>query len=404
MKTAASSKALLLENIHTDAAALLRSRGFSVRTLPKALSEPALKSALKGVAILGVRSKTQVTRKAIASAQSLRAVGNFCIGTANVDQNACVDSGIATFNAPYSNTRSVAELVVGEIIMLRRSIFPKSSRMHAGRWDKSSSGSQEVRGKRLGIVGYGNIGAQVGILAEALGMEVFYFDLLEKLSMGNARRCRSMSDLLRKSDIVTLHVDDNPRNQGLMGKKEFRMMKPGATFLNLSRGRVVDIQALVRNLRGGRLSGASLDVFPTEPRKGRAAFRSPLRGIPNLILTPHIGGSTIEAQRNIASYVSDKLARYVRFGNTLYSVNFPQLSLPPIRKFHRVVHIHKNVPGVLSQINTRLADSGINITGQYLKTNDRIGYSITDIAKKYDTDVVEALWDIPQTIRLRVLY
>jgi len=404
MRETRNHKVLLLENIHADAAQRLRDAGFTVRTETKALSERALTRALKGVSVLGVRSKTKVTRQVIEEADSLLAVGNFCIGTANVDQNACMDRGIATFNAPYSNTRSVAELVIGEVIMLRRSILAKSMAMHAGRWDKSSAGSEEVRGKRLGIIGYGNIGGQVGILAEALGMEVLYYDILEKLNIGNARRCRSMRDLLRKADIVTLHVDDDPRNAGLIGEREFRAMKPGVTLINLSRGKVVDLKALSRHMRKGKVSGAALDVFPKEPRLGQAAFRNSLRGLSNVILTPHIGGSTIEAQRNIASYVSDKVSRYVSQGNTLYSVNFPQVDLPVIRKFHRVLHIHKNVPGVLSQINTLLAKNGINITGQHLKTNDRVGYAITDIARKYNSDVITAMRSIPETIRLRVLY
>ena len=397
-------KVLLLENIHPDAALRLREAGFAIKTRGSALRAAELARELRGVSILGVRSKTAVTREALKAADSLLALGSFCVGTDNVDLPACTDLGIASFNAPYSNTRSVAELTIGEIIMLLRGAFEKSRRLHAGVWEKSSPAAREVRGKRLGIIGYGNIGGQVGILAESLGMEVHYYDVLEKLSMGNARRCRSMLEVLEKADAVTIHVDDNPRNARLIGEEQFKAMKPGAVFLNLSRGRVVDLKALGRHLKEGRLGGAAVDVFPKEPSASGERFHSGLEGLANVILTPHIGGSTQEAQRNIASYVSEKLIRYVRAGDSLYSVNFPQVQLPILKNQHRLLHVHHNVPGVMSQINTILASNGINITGQYLETNDRIGYAITDISKRYAQEVIEELRGVRATIRLRALY
>jgi D-3-phosphoglycerate dehydrogenase len=397
-------KALLLENIHPDAALRLQEAGFEVESRSAALPEGELRKALRGAVLLGVRSKTAVTKAALAEASSLLAVGSFCVGTDNVGLDAATDLGVAVFNAPYSNTRSVAELVIGEIIMLLRGVFEKSRLLHAGVWEKSSAGAREARGKRLGIIGYGNIGGQAGILAESLGMEVLYFDVLEKLSIGNARRCRTMAEVLEKADAVTIHVDDQPRNARLIGDREFLQMKPGSVFLNASRGRVVDIQALGKHLRSGRLAGAAVDVFPEEPAASGERFRSGLEGLPNVILTPHIGGSTLEAQKNIASYVSDKLVQYARAGDTFYSVNFPQVHLPMLKGQHRFLHVHRNVPGVLSQINTILASNGINITGQYLETNERIGYAITDIGKKYSQDVIDELRGVRATIRLRVLY
>lgn len=396
--------ALLLENIHPDAALRLKEAGFSVRSLDRALGPSELGQALQGVSVLGIRSKTRLTREVLREAPDLLAVGAFCVGTENADLAACTDAGVAAFNAPYSNTRSVAELAIGEVIMLLRGAFEKSLRLHEGVWDKSSSGAREVRGKKLGILGYGNIGSQVGLLAEGLGMEVLYFDLLEKLSMGNARRCRSMAEVLKAADAVTVHVDDRPRNAGLLGEKELGFLKPGAVLLNLSRGKVVDLKALAKALRSGRLAGAAVDVFPEEPSSNKDPFRSPLQKLPNVILTPHIGGSTLEAQRNIAAYVSDKLAQYARAGDTFYSLNFPQVQLPVLRGQHRLLHVHRNVPGVMSQINTILASNGINITGQYLETNERIGYAITDIARRYAPDVLDELRGVRATIRLRVLY
>ena len=397
-------KALLLENIHPDAAAALARAGFSVSSRPGAASEGELRRLLGGVALLGVRSRTRVTRASLARAKDLLAVGAFCVGTGNVDLGAAADLGVAVFNAPYSNTRSVAELVVGEVVMLMRGIFDKSRRLHEGLWEKSGGGAHEVRGKRLGIIGYGNIGGQAGLLAEALGMKVVFYDLVEKLALGNAHRCSSQAELLRQADVVTLHVDERPRNEGLIGEKELRALRRGALLINASRGRVVDLKALARALRRGRLAGAAVDVFPEEPAADGRGFVSPLQGLPNVILTPHVGGSTVEAQRNIAAYVSEKLAGYARMGDTFYSVNLPQVQLPVLRKCHRLLHIHRNVPGVMSQINTILASHGINITGQYLETDDRIGYAITDIARTYDRGVIKSLEGIGETVRLRVLF
>lgn len=397
-------QALLLEGVHPDAAAHLQKKGFAVACRPGAPSEAQLRRLLKGVSLLGVRSRTVLSRVALREADALLAVGAFCVGTDNLDLDAATDRGVAVFNAPYSNTRSVAELVVGEVIMLLRRVFDKSRLLHEGVWDKSSGGAHEVRGKTLGIIGYGNIGGQAGLLAEAMGMRVIYFDLLEKLSLGNARRCSSLGEVLRQADVVTLHVDDRPENQNLIGERELRHMKKGAALINASRGRVVDIQALARALRRGFLGGAGADVFPSEPAANGRGFDSPLRGLANVILTPHVGGSTQEAQRNIAAYVCEKLVNYVRMGDSFYSVNFPQVQLPVMRRSHRVLHIHRNVPGVMSQINTVLASHGINITGQYLETNERIGYAITDIGREYDKGVLKSLEGISETIRLRVLF
>jgi len=397
-------KALLLENVHGDAEARLKAAGFSVETFPGAPGDKALAKRLKGVSLLGVRSRTQLTGGILCGADSLLAVGCFCVGTKNVDLAAAAGAGVAVFNAPYSSTRSVAELVIGELIMLQRSIFERSTALHAGKWDKTAKGAHEVRGKRLGIIGYGNIGGQVGILAEALGLEVYFYDILERLPFGNARPCRSMRELLKKVDAVTLHVDDSPQNAGLIGEKQFKMMRPGALFINASRGKVADLKALAKHIRKGRIAGAAIDVYPKEPKSGQQKFHTNLRGLPNVILTPHIGGSTLEAQKNIAAYVAGKLAQYVQTGDTFYNVTLPQVSLPVQVKSHRFLHIHKNVPGVMSQVTTLLAGHGINILGQHLKTTERIGYVITDIAKKYDEGVIEALRGVRETIRLRVLY
>lgn len=397
-------KALLLEDIHRDVLQALKDKGFSVEVLPCSLREKELRSKLRGVSVLGVRSRTLVTERAIENADSLLAVGSFCVGTGNVDVSAALRQGVAVFNAPYSNTRSVAELIIGEIIMLMRGVFDKCRMLHSGVWNKSGGKSYEIRGKRLGIIGYGNIGAQVGIIGEALGMKVLYYDILEKLSIGNAGKCRSMREVLNKADVITIHVNDSPRNTDLIGRKEFKGMKKGVVFLNASRGRVVDIAALSEAVRNGRVAGAAVDVFPNEPTASGKKFKSGLEGLSNMIITPHIGGNTIEAQKSIARYVTDKLVNYVFAGDSFYSVNFPQVSLPVLKNSHRLLHVHRNVPGVMSQINTVLASSGINITGQYLETNDCIGYAITDIAREYDRSVIESLRSVRETIRLRVVY
>jgi D-3-phosphoglycerate dehydrogenase len=307
------------------------------------------------------------------------------------------------FNAPFSNTRSVVELALGEIIVLARRIPDKNPKMHQGEWDKSAKGSFEIRGKKLGIIGYGNIGSQLSVVAEAVGMQVIYYDVAEKLQLGNAVKCRTMQELLQQADIVTLHVDGRADNKNLIGAEEFALMKPGAIFLNLSRGHIVDIPALAAVIRSGHLGGASVDVFPYEPKTNQESFESELRGLPNVLLTPHIGGSTAEAQRNIAEFVPERIMGYVNTGNTQQSVNLPNIQLP-VQQAHRLIHLHANVPGVLASINNVLADHHVNILGQYLKTNEHIGYVITDIDKEYAPEVIGALRKVEHTIKFRVLY
>lgn len=395
---------LLLENIHPNAALIYRNQGIPVRTIDESLDEEELCRQIKGVSILGIRSKTQITRKVLDCADQLLAIGAYCIGTQQIDIKACTERGIVIFNAPYSNTRSVVELVLGEIIMLIRGIFDKSAKLHQGIWDKSAKGTYEIRGKRLGIVGYGNIGAQLSVLAEAVGMQVYYHDLEEKLALGNARKCDSLEELLSTVDVVTIHVDDRPENRQLIGKREFELMKDGVVFLNLSRGFVVDMKALVEYIQKGKIRGAAVDVFPEEPKRNREPFRTELQQLPNVILTPHIGGSTEEAQQNIADFVSGKLLDFVFNGGTTLSVNFPNLQLPEIKDAHRLIHLHHNVPGILAKINNILAANSINIVGQYLKTNELIGYVITDISREYGPEVISEIGNIPGTIHVRIVY
>lgn len=396
--------ALLLENVHPDAAAALRSEGYRVETLSDALPEAELARAIKGVSLLGIRSKTRVTAGVLAEADRLLAVGCFCIGTEQVDLSAAGAAGVAVFNAPYSNTRSVVELAIGEIVMLYRRVLEGSAILHAGGWRKSAQGCREVRGRTLGIVGYGRIGSQLSVLAESLGMEVLYFDLEERLALGNARKCRTLAELLRKSDVVSLHVDGRPGNIGLIGERELRAMRPGAMLVNLSRGQIVDLEALARSLRSGHLGGAAVDVFPEEPLSNRDPFDCPLRGIPNAILTPHIGGSTSEAQQNIGVFVAARLVDYVNAGSTSGAVNLPTIALPVTPRAHRFLHLHRNQPGVLAQINGILAKRRINILAQALRTDEQIGYAVTDVNRSYDEAVVAELRRIPGTLRLRVLY
>ena len=395
---------LLLENIHPKAVELFRSEGYQVETISGALSEDELCEKIQNVSILGIRSKTHVTRRVLEHANRLMSVSAFCIGTNQIDLDACLEAGIAVFNAPYSNTRSVVEMAIGQIIMLSRGIVDKSSKMHQGIWDKSATGSFEVRDKKLGIVGYGNIGAQLSVLAEAMGMVVYYYDVVEKLQLGNARKCNTLQELLEKADFVTLHVDGRPENKNMIGAAEFAAMKKGAIFLNLSRGHVVDIAALVESLKSGKLRGAAVDVFPQEPATNSEPFVSELCGLPNVILTPHIGGSTSEAQVNIANFVPNRIMDYINSGNTYQSVNFPNIQLPELKNAHRLIHIHANVPGVLADINNVLAKNQVNILGQYLKTNERVGYVITDVDKKYDKQLVNDMRQIPHTIKFRMLY
>lgn len=395
---------LLLENVHPVAAELMRGEGFNVETYAAAMTEDELIEKIKNVSVLGIRSKTQVTAKVLEHANRLMTIGAFCIGTNQIDLKAATRKGVAVFNAPFSNTRSVVELALAEMIMLLRNIADKSTKMHNGVWDKSADGSYEIRGKKLGLVGYGNIGTQLSVLAESLGMKVLYFDIEEKLALGNATKCRSLKELLEQADVVSLHVDGRESNTNLISHREFDWMKRGVIFINLSRGHVVDIGALQENIQQGKIAGCAVDVFPYEPVSNKEEFQSPLRGLPNTILTPHIGGSTLEAQENIGHFVPGKFLDYINTGSTSTSVNFPNLALPQLADAHRLIHIHNNVPGILARINQVLADNGINIVGQYLKTNEAIGYVITDIDKQYNKDVIKELRAIEHTIKFRVLY
>lgn len=395
---------LLLENVHPVAFDLLDNEGYNVEQYASALTEEALCEKIKNVSILGIRSKTQVTTKVLEQANRLMAIGAFCIGTNQIDLKAATKKGVAVFNAPFSNTRSVVELVVAEMIMLLRNIVEKSAKMHKGIWDKSANGSFEIRGKKLGIIGYGNIGTQLSVLAESLGMKVYYYDVAEKLSLGNATRCKDMKEVLQQADIVSLHVDGRSSNTNLVSTREFGWMKKGVIFINLSRGHVVDINALKASIVGGVVAGCAIDVFMHEPVNNQEEFISELRGLPNTILTPHIGGSTVEAQENIGNYVPEKVMDYINTGSTSNSVNFPNLVLPILENAHRLIHIHDNVPGILAKINQVLANRSINIVGQYLITNDLIGYVITDIDKEYNRDVIKELRGIEHTIKFRVLY
>lgn len=396
-------KALLLENIHPFAAQSLRDHGFEVETLKGALSEDELIDALDGVDVLGIRSKTNVTRKVIDARPNLTAIGCFCIGTNQVDLDYAGKRGIAVFNAPYSNTRSVVELVICDIICLMRRIPAHTHHMKHGVWDKSASGSHEVRGKTLGIIGYGNIGSQLSVLAEAMGMRVLFYDIEEKLAMGNAKRMSSLNDLLEQSDAVTLHVDGRKSNTGFFGEEQFSHMKQGAIFINLSRGFVADLDALKRHLDSGHLSGAAVDVFPTEPKKTGDPFGTPLADEDNMILTPHIGGSTLEAQESIGHFVSQRLEDYWYKGSTMLSVNFPQLTLGENRGNVRIAHLHANLPGVLGKMNHILGEENINISAQSLGTEGELGYVVTDVSGKPDQATIDALSHIEGTIRMRVL-
>jgi D-3-phosphoglycerate dehydrogenase len=397
-------KVLLLENIHQSAKEMMEKEGYQVELISSALNEDELIEKIKGVSILGIRSKTNLTSKVIEHADRLLAVGAFCIGTNQIDLEACLDRGIAVFNAPYSNTRSVVELAIGEMIMLMRGVPQSVMEMHTGKWNKSATGSFEVRGKKLGIVGYGNIGAQLSVVAEALGMKVYFYDIVDKLALGNATMCTSLEELLSIADVISLHVDGRKENTNIIRKEHFDLMKDGVVFMNLARGQVVDIAALVENLKSGKILGAGIDVYPEEPKNNQEEFISELRQIPNVILTPHVGGSTVEAQENIAQFVPNKMVDYINAGNTFSSVNFPELQLPKLQNAHRLMHIHSNVPGILAKINQIFAKNEVNIVGQYLKTNEKIGYVITDINQKYNEKVIQELKDIEDTIRFRILY
>jgi len=397
-------KVLLLENVHQIGVDLLNEEGYEVEVVSSAMSEEELCEKIKTVSILGIRSKTNVTKKVLENANRLIAVGAFCIGTNQIDLETCQEKGIAVFNAPFSNTRSVVEMAIAEIIFLMRNFVDKTTSMHESKWDKSATGSFEIRGKKLGIVGYGNIGAQLSVLAENMGLNVFYYDVIEKLALGNATKVNSLDELMSTCDIISLHVDGRKENENVINREKIELMKPGSYLVNLSRGHVVEIPAVRDAILSGRLAGCAFDVFPEEPKNNKEPFVSELIGLPNTILTPHIGGSTLEAQENIARFVPGKIMEYINTGNTYNSVNFPNIQLPFLQNAHRLIHIHMNEPGVLAKINQILANFEINIVGQYLKTNEKIGYVITDIDKAYSNEAIDALKHIPGTIRFRVLY
>jgi D-3-phosphoglycerate dehydrogenase len=395
---------LLLEAIHPAAVERLQEAGYSVETRAGALGETELIEALQGVHVLGVRSKTEVSARVLEAANRLMAVAAFCIGTNQIDLEAAAARGVAVFNAPYSNTRSVVELAVGLTIALLRDVADKSEAMHRGEWNKSASGSRELRGKTLGIVGYGAIGSQLSVLAEGLGMRVIFHDVTERLALGNARPMRSLDALLAESDVVSLHVDGRAENTALIGAAEFARMKPGALLLNLSRGHIVDIGALAQALGSGRVGGAAIDVFPDEPATNAQPFDSPLQGLRNVILTPHIGGSTEEAQEAIGTFAAERLLAYLNRGDTTFCVNLPNVQLAEVSGAHRILHIHRNQPGVLAELNRALASAGLNILGQHLKTDERTGYVITDVDRDYDPAALKALRTVAGTLRFRMLH
>lgn len=397
----------LLEGIHPNATLLLKQAGFTkVENISTALEGEELAKVLQQSDIIGIRSRTQLTDSVLRSASHLKAIGCFCIGTNQVNLDTAQELGIPVFNAPYSNTRSVAELVIAEIIMLFRGIAEKSSQVHAGQWPKDAKNSFEARGKTLGIIGYGNIGSQLSILAEALGMRVIYFDVLTKLPLGNAEQVLSLDELLKRADVVSLHVPEIPETKNMITARELYLMKPGSLLINAARGHCIEIDDLAEALRSGHLGGCALDVFPVEPKGSNEALNSPLRGLPNAILTPHIGGSTLEAQANIGSEVADKFQKYITRGDTIGSVNFAELSLPKRDKTHRLLHIHRNKPGILSKINKMFAELEINITAQSLISKGEISYLLLDIdIDSSDKQVaLEQLKSIDGTIRARVLY
>lgn len=398
------ARILLLENPYSSADEVLKKPGNEIIRIPGALQGDALVEALRGVHVLGIRSKTQVTRQVIEAAPDLVAIGAFCIGTNQIDLAACSEHGIAVFNAPYANTRSVVELAIGEAIALTRHVFEKNDSLHHRRWEKSANGAHEIRGKTLGIIGYGSIGTQLSVLAEALGMRVIFYDIAEKLAIGNAKRVRSLDQLLAQADIVSIHVDGRPSNAGFFGRREFEQMKPGAFLINLSRGSVVDIDVLAEKLGNGSIAGAGIDVFPEEPNANGDPFESPLTAFPNVILTPHIGGSTLEAQESIGYFVAGKLLDYVRKGSTELSVNIPNISTSPARtSLYRIAWIHQNAPGALAHVNRIFADEGANINTQILATEGEIGYMVTDISTDLPEAAVTRLSQSDQNIRLRVL-
>ncbi|ONG39012.1 D-3-phosphoglycerate dehydrogenase [Enhydrobacter sp. H5] len=396
---------LMLEGLHDNAFKVLSEAGYhNVENIKTALDPEELIEKIKDAHFIGIRSRTHLTRDILEKAEKLIAIGCFCIGTNQVDLEAARELGIPVFNAPYSNTRSVAELVLAEIIMLMRGIPEKNAVVHRGGWNKSAKDSYEVRGKTLGIVGYGSIGTQLSVLAESLGMKVIYHDVVTKLPLGNATQVGSLEELLGKADVVTLHVPDLPSTRNMITATELAAMKPGAHLINAARGKCVDIDALAAALESGHILGAAIDVFPKEPKSADEEFESPLRAFDNVILTPHIGGSTQEAQANIGLEVAEKFVRYSDMGDTATSVNFPNVSMPQKEGTHRLLHIHQNVPGVLSQINKSFADANINIFAQSLMTEEDVGYLVMDVGSGDSAQAVEALKNIPETIRVRVLF
>ena len=401
-------KILLLEGVHSSALEAFRRDGYTeIEQHPKSLTEPKLLASLKDAYIVGIRSSTHLTRKIFEQAPRLIAVGCFCIGTNQVDLDAAQERGIPVFNAPFSNTRSVAELVLAETILLLRGIPARNALAHRGGWAKTATGSYEARGKILGIVGYGHIGTQVGVLAESLGMQVIYYDIETKLALGNARAAHSLDDLLQAADVVTLHVPETPQTHRMIGREQIVRMKAGAHLINASRGTVVEIDALVEALQSKHLGGAAMDVFPVEPKTAGEEFVSPLRDIDNVLLTPHVGGSTEEAQQNIGTEVAEKLIKYSNNGSTLSAVNFPEVSLPEHPGKHRLLHIHRNQPGVLSALNAVFSDQQINVAGQYLQTNAKIGYVVIDVETREPAASLKLkrrLESVPGTIRTRILY
>ena len=397
-------KFLLLENVHQSAHDLIRSEGFALEAVPRSLKEDELAQKLRDVHVLGIRSKTQVTARALAEARRLLSVGCFCIGTNQVDLAAANGRGVPVFNAPFSNTRSVAELIICEVIALARQLGDRSREVHEGRWRKAAAGSFEVRGKTLGVIGYGHIGSQVGVLAEALGMRVIFYDHTSKLPMGNNHACASLAELLAAADFVTLHVPATPQTEKMIGASELALMRAGSYLLNASRGSVVDLPALAEALRSGHLSGASVDVYPDEPESNSDGFATPLRGLPNVLLTPHVAGSTIEAQEAIGREVATSLIKFVNAGATTGAVNFPQVEVPQARGAHRILNAHRNVPGVLRDINRIVSEKGANIQAQVLATDPNIGYLVMDLDQDVSSDVKKGIAALPTSIKTRILY
>jgi D-3-phosphoglycerate dehydrogenase len=398
-------KILLLEGVHPSAVEIFKAAGYeNIDYYPAALPEDELLEKIAGAHFVGIRSRTQLNAQVFATAKKLIAVGCFCIGTNQVDLKAATEHGVIVFNAPFSNTRSVAELVIAEAIMLMRGIPEKNAKAHRGEWLKSASDSYEVRGKTLGIIGYGNIGSQISVMAESVGMKVRFYDTVTKLPLGNAEQVRNLKELLQQADVVSLHVPDTKSTRGLMGAKELAAMKPGAMLINAARGQIVDIDGLCKLLESKHLGGAAIDVFPVEPKSNQDEFLSPLRQFDNVILTPHIGGSTQEAQANIGIEVAEKIVVYSDNGTSTSAVNFPQVALPAHANTHRLLHVHRNIPGVISGINQLFSQYNINVAAQYLQTNDRVGYVVVDIEAEYSNDAIAALKAIEGTIRCRVLF